>query len=166
MNMNYEHSLTIIVVAMSAATTPPLHVLRGILRLIKSSSTVKTSTHDGAATTTTTAAVASQSSSASASTSVTGTGLSSQSPPSSSTSSSSLYAHVLSQYRQSKFLLPPQSTQQRQIAYDYYILKQDLVERARLHKLDMGADEKLSPRELARRSAARAGLQLPEEVGQ
>ncbi|KAL3764255.1 hypothetical protein ACHAWU_004067 [Discostella pseudostelligera] len=139
---------------MSAATTPPLHVLRGILRLIKSSSSVKTSTHD-------------VSLSSSASTSATATGLSTQSPPSSSSSSSSssLYAHVLSQYRQSKFLLPPQSTQQRQIAYDYYILKQDLVERARLHKLDMGADEKLSPRELARRSAARAGLQLPEEVG-
>jgi hypothetical protein len=37
----------------------------------------------------------------------------------------------------------------------------DLKERARLHELDQGADEKLSPKELSRRAAARAGLQLP-----
>lgn len=59
--------------------------------------------------------------------------------------------------------LPPQSARmQRQMAYEYFVLKQDLTERARLHELDQGADEKLSPKELSRRAAARAGLQLPK----
>ena len=50
----------------------------------------------------------------------------------------------------------------RRIAYDFFILRKDLTERARLHELDQGADEKLSPKELSRRAAARAGLQLPK----
>jgi len=50
----------------------------------------------------------------------------------------------------------------RKIAYDYLNLKQDLTERGRLHDLDAGAEEKLSPKELSRRAAARAGLQLPK----
>lgn len=160
---------------MSAATTAPLHILRGILRLIKPPSPTKSSTPSSpsplsssstappvvatAIAKPATAAVSHTPSLPPSSQHFNAT----QSPPSSS--SSSLHAHIIDQYRQSQYLLPPQSTQQRKIAYDYYILKQDLTERARLHKLDMGADEKLSPRELARRSAARAGLQLPEEVG-
>ena len=122
---------------MSAATTPPLHVLRGILRHLKSSSssnatscsTVQSATPNAAAT------------------------LNDQ---------PTLQQHIISQYRQSKSLPPHKAKIQRQIAYDYYILKQDLVERGRLHDLDQGADEKLSPHELTRRSAARAGLQLPK----
>lgn len=47
------------------------------------------------------------------------------------------------------------------MAYDFYTLQADLFERARLHELDAGADVKLSPKELSRRAAARAGLQLP-----
>lgn len=42
------------------------------------------------------------------------------------------------------------------------MLKADLVERARLHEIDAGADTKLSPMELSKRAAARAGLQLPK----
>lgn len=149
--------------AMSASTTPPLHILRRILRLIKSPSPSKSSTPVSSSSpvvgATTTAAVSQSSPTLPSSNST-------QSPTSTPSSSlSQLHAHIISQYRQSKFLLPPQATQQRKIAHDYFILKQDLMERARLHKLDMGADEKLSPRELTRRSAARAGLQLPEEVG-
>jgi hypothetical protein len=74
----------------------------------------------------------------------------------------SLRQNIMSQYRLSRSLPPPKANIQRQIAYDFYILKRDLKERARLHELDQGADEKLSPKELSRRAAARAGLQLPE----
>lgn len=121
---------------MSAATTPPLHVLRGILRHLKSSSSSN--------------ATSSTVQSATVNASVT---LNDQ---------PTLQQHIISQYRQSKSLPPHKAKIQRQIAYDYYILKQDLVERGRLHDLDQGADEKLSPHELTRRSAARAGLQLPK----
>ena len=121
---------------MSAATTPPLHVLRGILRQLKSShssnatsSTVQSATANAAAT------------------------LNDQ---------PTLQQHIISQYRQSKSLAPHKAKIQRQIAFDYYVLKQDLTERGRLHDLDQGSDEKLSPHELTRRSAARAGLQLPK----
>ena len=54
------------------------------------------------------------------------------------------------------------ATPQRNMAYDFYVLQSDLAERARLHELDAGADVKLSPKELSRRAAARAGLQLPD----
>ena len=50
----------------------------------------------------------------------------------------------------------------RNMAHDFYVLQSDLAERARLHELDAGADIKLSPKELSRRAAARAGLQLPD----
>lgn len=68
----------------------------------------------------------------------------------------------MSQYRQDQSLPPGKAKIQRKIAYDYFILKGDLTERARLHDLDQGADEKLSGKELSRRAAARAGLQLPK----
>ena len=73
-----------------------------------------------------------------------------------------LRQHIIAQYRLCRSLPPTKVDMQKQIAYDYYILKRDLKERARLHELDQGADEKLSPKELSRRAAARAGLQLPE----
>jgi hypothetical protein len=68
----------------------------------------------------------------------------------------------MSKYRLSRSLPPREADIQQQIAYDFYILKRDLKERARLHEMDQGADEKLSPKELSRRAAARAGLQLPK----
>mmetsp|Transcript_15866 Transcript_15866/g.22597 ORF Transcript_15866/g.22597 Transcript_15866/m.22597 type:complete len:122 (-) Transcript_15866:80-445(-) len=45
---------------------------------------------------------------------------------------------------------------------DLDILNKELKERAGLYELDGGAENKLSPKELSRRAAARAGLELPE----
>ena len=108
---------------MTAGTTPPLHVLRGIIRHIRSVSKQTKVNMNG------------------------------QNP---------LEKHVLSQYRSSQHVGQDEGAYLRKVAYDYWILKQDLVERARLHELDGGAEVKLSPKELSRRAAARAGLQLPE----
>lgn len=133
---------------MTAATTPPLHVLRGILRHFKPTPSQ-----------TNTPAAATASSSPSAPSS-------SQSPPPSPPTSQpqSLQQHILLQYRTHRSLPPrsPKAHALRTLAYDYYILKKDLKERARLYELDAGAEDKLSPRELSRRAAARAGLQLPQ----
>jgi hypothetical protein len=124
---------------MTAASTPPIHVLRGILRLIKSAQ------HQPALASTAPLANAAQSPG---------------SPP--TNDELTLRQHVIAQYRESQSLPPREAKIQRQIAYEYFIMKQDLTERARLHELDQGADEKLSPQELSRRAAARAGLQLPK----
>ena len=126
---------------MSAATTPPLHVLRGILRHMKK--TVALQTANGAAATTATAS-------------------SPQSTKNSSNNELSLRQHVISQYKQSITASPQQAEHLRKIAYDYLNLKNDLAERGRLHELDAGADTQLSGMELSRRAAARAGLQLPK----
>lgn len=126
---------------MSAATTPPLHVLRGILRHMKK--TVALQTTNGAAATTATAS-------------------SPQSTNNSSNNELSLRQHVISQYKQSITASPQQAEHLRKIAYDYLNLKNDLAERGRLHELDAGADTQLSGMELSRRAAARAGLQLPK----
>lgn len=126
---------------MSAATTPPLHVLRGILRHMKK--TVALQTTNGAAANTATAS-------------------SPQSTNSSSSNELSLRQHVISQYKQSITASPQQAENLRKIAYDYLNLKNDLAERGRLHELDAGAEDKLSGLELSRRAAARAGLQLPK----
>ena len=50
----------------------------------------------------------------------------------------------------------------RKMAYEYMILRQDIDERCRLQKLDTGAENQLSPKEMSRRAAARAGLELPK----
>ena len=108
---------------MSASTTQPLHVLRGILRQLKKSS-----------------------------------------PPASQSSSSNepnLRQYIISQYRASTTLPIEKAAKLRVMALDFYKLQTDLSERARLHELDAGADVKLTPKELSRRAAARAGLQLP-----
>ena len=47
-------------------------------------------------------------------------------------------------------------------AKDYLQLRLDIEERSRLHKLDTGAEKQLSGKEMSRRAAARAGLQLPD----
>ena len=113
---------------------PARHILRGILRYLKPAS--------GEATQTT-------------------------------TSHEILQKFVWSRYRSSSSL--PQSAQdldgnnssslfskQEKLAKDYFNLKRDLHERERLQKLDTGAEVQLSPKEMSRRAAARAGLQLPE----
>ena len=71
--------------------------------------------------------------------------------------------YVLDQYRAE----PDEPHKQRaqelsKIAYEYMILRQDIDERCRLQKLDTGAEKQLSPREMSRRAAARAGLELPK----
>jgi hypothetical protein len=45
---------------------------------------------------------------------------------------------------------------------DFHRLRSDLAERARLQEMDTGAEEVLTPKEMSRRAAARAGLQLPK----
>jgi hypothetical protein len=108
---------------MSASTTPPLHVLRGILRHLKVKAEIAKSI---------------------------------TTPPATMT-------YVLNQYRASRSISSPEKLAElRYFAYDYYQLQKDLQERARLYEMDAGADVKLTPKELSRRAAARAGLQLPK----
>ena len=127
------------VLSLSASSTPPLHVLRGILRHVKSSPS-----HQA---------------------------LASASAPNTSRpqadggkdmSEVTLRDYVLAEYRKNMSVPPQRGAMLRRIAYDYLVLKDDLTERARLHQLDGGADTKLSPAELTRRAAARAGLQVPK----
>lgn len=120
----------------------PLHVLRGILRLIKSPTLPKELSKKGAP-----SVVAPESLSL----------LSSQQ------NKNALQRFVLEQYRQHQHQ-PCEKTRTllRQTAYNYFRLKQDLVERGRLYKLDTGAEVQLSGTEMSRRAAARAGLQLPK----
>ena len=52
---------------------------------------------------------------------------------------------------------------QQRFATELYLLRQDIHQRGELYLMDAGADQQLSPHELSRRAAARAGLQLPEQ---
>ena len=52
----------------------------------------------------------------------------------------------------------------RSFGQEYDQLLGDLMERKRLLDLDTGAEVVLSPKEMSRRAAARAGLQLPQQV--
>lgn len=80
-----------------------------------------------------------------------------------STASNNARTFVLEQYRASQHITSPtQIIQLRQMAIDYLALRNDLSERAKLYELDTGAEVKLSPKEMSRRAAARAGLQLPD----
>jgi hypothetical protein len=100
---------------MTVANKPTLHVLRGILRRLKT----KTD------------------------------------------SSAPRRQYVLEQYRLHQSTDEKEAESLRKLAYDYSVLLGDLKERARLYELDAGAEKKLSPKEMSRRAAARAGLQLP-----
>lgn len=78
-------------------------------------------------------------------------------------SPNALQRWILQRYRQDQHVSDvSRRTLLRQTALNYYHMKQDLVERARLYKLDTGAEVQLSGKELSRRAAARAGLQLPK----
>lgn len=69
----------------------------------------------------------------------------------------------MEQYRLNKAVSSPEKvTELRKLSFDYFQLKMDLAERERLYDIDAGADVKLTPKELSRRAAARAGLQLPD----
>lgn len=71
---------------------------------------------------------------------------------------------VLSSYKSTatSAVQAQQQQQQQQISSDYSMLLSEMSERLRLQKLDAGAEEQLTPKELSRRAAARAGLQLPK----
>jgi len=75
-------------------------------------------------------------------------------------------AYLISQYRQSLSCdrSSLKADRQRRLAYDYFHLLSNIKERGRLHELDGGAETKLSPKEFTRRAAARAGFHLPDEV--
>lgn len=115
---------------MSKATlqTPPLHVLRGIYRLLKTPELPKELQAKGAALVQPTA----------------------------------MQRMVLQRYRDSVQVTETEATHLRSLAVQYHNIKLDLRERNRLYQLDTGAEEQLSPKELSRRAAARAGLQLPD----
>lgn len=127
---------------MTASSTPPLHVLRGILRRIK-----PTSSHPASALTAKAVDIEAVSGSASSG---------------QDASEMTLREHVMAQYRFSASLPPHRASVLRSAAYDFWMLKEDLAERDRLHKLDAGAEEQLGTMEQSRRAAARAGLQLPK----
>jgi hypothetical protein len=75
-----------------------------------------------------------------------------------------LAKHVILQYRAAKDAPPEQAKILRKMAYDIHILKNDLREREKLHQLDGGAEVKLTPKEMSRLAARRAGLELPQET--
>ena len=70
----------------------------------------------------------------------------------------------MSQYKAAQNFPPTQAAIYRKMAYDFNVLKSDLRERGELHKLDGGAEVKLTPKEMSRLAARRAGLELPEET--
>ena len=70
--------------------------------------------------------------------------------------------YVMEQYRLHQSAQGEQAEALQDLAYNYFALLRDLKERARLHEIDAGAEVKLSPKEMSRRAAARAGLQLPD----
>lgn len=109
----------------SPSTTPPLHILRGLLRFTKSSNALA--------------------------------------PGGRNDTMNATQRHIISQYRMAQKMTLEKSLPLRKVAFDFYQLRKDLKERARLHELDSGAESQLSPKELSRLAAARAGLQLPEE---
>lgn len=83
--------------------------------------------------------------------------------PESSTKINGTRAFVLEQYRTSQHLSCPEEVARlRKLASDYLALQTDLKERERLYELDTGAETVLSPKEMSRRAAARAGLELPD----
>jgi hypothetical protein len=78
-------------------------------------------------------------------------------------SNSATRNYILEQYRASQSITSQEKVEElRNLAHHYYALKQDLAERERLQELDAGAEVKLSPKEMSRRAAARAGLALPD----
>jgi hypothetical protein len=104
-----------------AAKTPPLHVLRGILRRLRVKSELETNNN------------------------------------------SATRNYIMEKYRASQSISCQEAVEElRKMAFEYYSLKQDLTERTRLHQIDTGAEKKLSPMEMSRRAAAKAGLQLPD----
>ena len=115
---------------MTAQSPPPLHVLRGILRLLRTPKLPKELAKKA---------------------------------PIQQGHLNSTRPFVLERYRASQHEKSPETIERlRKVAYDYYMLQEALQERGRLYQLDTGAEVVLSPKEMSRRAAARAGLQLPK----
>ncbi len=70
--------------------------------------------------------------------------------------------NAITKYVVNRFRNSEPSPKLQQLAENCLSLRIDLKERDRLYELDRGADEKLTPKELTRRAAARAGLQPPK----
>lgn len=143
--------------ASTTSTTNPLHILRGILRLVKTPPLPKELARKQQQQL-----------------------LQGTSPP----RLNSAQTFILQQYREAKTIEikkknadgPPTGGGARKeeqnnikmndnlqtLATNYYQLQKDIAERARLYELDTGAEVVLSPIESSRRAAARAGLQLPK----
>ena len=114
--------------AAATSTTKPLHVLRGLLRVLKRELPEDLAKKAPA--------------------------LSSRTPTG---------AFVLQQYRAScQVACPDEAAQLQQLAADFLLLQKDLAARNRLYELDAGAESVFTPKEMSRRAAARAGLQLPD----
>lgn len=72
-------------------------------------------------------------------------------------------AFVLEQYRaHQRVECPDEASRLRQLAAEFLVLRGDINQRERLYDLDASAETQLSPREMSRRAAARAGLALPD----
>jgi hypothetical protein len=150
-----------IVIIMSAAAytkattkTPPIHVLRGMLRLLRTPDFPKehlraTATKNDSSETDEAAAAAAA-----------------NTKTSSGRRLNETQQMLMDQYRLSKTTMQKNDElhfkQLRLMAVHYHNLKVDLAERSRLYKLDTGAEKQLGGREMSRRAAARAGLQMPK----
>ena len=112
-----------------ASATKPIHVLRSLLRHLKTGLP-----QDAAATTTASPAAATPT-----------------------------QAFVLQQYRVYQSVeSSEEASRLRQLAADFLVLRRELKAREHLYELDASAETALSPKEMSRRAAARAGLQLPD----
>lgn len=72
-----------------------------------------------------------------------------------------LRRNVVNDYLLTRWRTSANSSKLQTLAENCLNLQMDLKERGRLYELDRGADEVLTPKELTRRAAARAGLQPP-----
>lgn len=70
--------------------------------------------------------------------------------------------YVLEQYRLNQSAPENEAAVMRKFAVDYSALLTDLQERKKLQDLDAGIESIVEPKEMSRRAAARAGLQLPK----
>ena len=74
-------------------------------------------------------------------------------------------AYLMSQYRQSAAVSDKkEEVAMRKRVFEYFQLRWSIAERAKLYALDAGAEKVLTPKEISRRAAARAGLLLPKEM--
>lgn len=72
-------------------------------------------------------------------------------------------AYLILQYRKAATLTSDSEKERlHKMAIEFYQLRRDIAARGELYAMDAGADQVLTPHETSRRAAARAGLQLPE----